>query len=366
MEPIGLYIHVPFCVKKCPYCDFYSLPYREELADRYLNALLREMDFYEEQPADTLYLGGGTPVLLGEKRIKAVMDKARERFSFQGEGTIEANPGAVSLSSLTAFREAGLNRISFGLQSAVGEELTSLGRIHSAEQAAQAVAWAKRAGFSEISVDVMLGIKGQTSQSLGATLAFIGELSVPHVSAYLLKIEPGTPYAASHMERLVPSEDEAADLYLQAVEGLARQGLIQYEISNFARPGHESRHNLKYWECREYLGFGPAAHSYYRGKRFCHPRDLQGYLLDPVGDILVTDDAPGGFEETAMLALRLTKGVDFLTLCARFHKDPAPIFRAAAPLESAGLLTVREGKIALTPKGFLVSNAVIGRLVLQD
>lgn len=366
MNPIGLYVHVPFCVKKCPYCDFYSLPFDEALADRYLTALLREMESRRGVLADTLYLGGGTPVLLGEKRLVQILKKAQDCFSFSGEATVEANPGAVSPGLLAALREAGYNRLSFGMQSAVGEELGSLGRIHSAQDAAKAVRWAKQAGFSEISVDVMLGIKGQTSQSLANTLAFVEELQVPHVSAYLLKIEPGTPYACAHMERQVPDEDQAADLYLQAVRELAAMGLQQYEISNFARPGHESRHNLKYWRCQEYLGFGPAAHSYFGGKRFCHPRDLTEYLASNGGTIEVTDDAPGGFEETAMLGLRLAEGVDMPALCARFGREIDPILDAAKPLLQAGLLTLREGRVALTPEGFLLSNAVIGKLVLQD
>lgn len=364
VNPLGLYLHIPFCDGKCPYCDFYSVCDRSD-ADAYTLALCSEMERAADgrKTADTLYLGGGTPPLLGGDNLVRLIETARNCFSFAGEATLEANPGSVDFKLLEQLRKAGYSRISFGMQSAVPQELAALGRRHTPQQAKQAVFLAKAAGFTNISADLMLGIPYQTRESLRQSLDFIAELEFSHLSAYLLKIEEGTPFAESKISVLCPEEDVVCDLYLDTVQALKEQGLAQYEISNFAKPGMECRHNLKYWRCEEYLGFGPAAHGYHAGRRYGHSRDLTSYLSAPESTVFQTEETPGSFAEYAMLRLRLTEGITLADVKERFGIDPETLRKRALPLEKHGLLTVRDGRIALTPRGFLVSNEIIARLV---
>ena len=365
MKPVGIYIHIPFCDGKCPYCDFYSVCDRSA-ADRYTVALIGEME-RQASPgvtADTLYLGGGTPPLLGTENLIRLIEAARRLYAFSGEATLEANPGSIGLPALTELREAGYNRISFGMQSAVPEELRRLGRRHTPEAVRDAVKVARTAGFDRISVDLMLGIPGQTEASLAESIGFVRSLGVSHVSAYLLKVEENTPFWRQRAWEECPGEEETCARYLQAVEALEAAGFLQYEISNFARPGQECRHNLKYWRCEEYLGFGPAAHGYFGGKRYGHTRDLAAYLACPDKTVFITDEHPGGFEEYAMLRLRLREGLR-LSEAARYGADPALLRQKAAPYVQAGLVRLGEDTLALTPQGFLVSNSLIGALVLE-
>ena len=228
--------------------------------------------------ADTLYFGGGTPSLLPPESIAELIKAVKNIFSFSGEATLEANPNTVTAKSLVEYREAGINRISLGLQSGNDTELRALGRTHSAKRGAAAVRDAAAAGFENISVDVMAGVPYQTRESLLQTLHLIASLPVSHVSAYLLKVEPGTGYWENGILEYCPEEDQTAALYLDMISFLEKKGFMQYEISNFSLPGCESRHNLKYWRCQEYLGFGPAAHSFLNGKRFYNPPDQNAYL----------------------------------------------------------------------------------------
>lgn len=362
----GIYNHIPFCATKCPYCDFYSLPARPMAMDAYLTALLAEVAAAPDGLcADTVYFGGGTPVLFGSKRLSAVLDAVSRKFRLTpgAEVTLEANPFHLPQAEYEALFRAGFNRISFGMQSAVPEELTALGRRQTPDMLRTAIVQAKAAGFANLSADLMLGIPGQTAESLSQSIGFLAGLGIQHVSAYLLKVEEGTPFAqqdsAGELPR--PEEDAVCALYLQAVEELARAGFAQYEISNFAKPGFESRHNLKYWRREEYLGFGPAAHSFWNGKRYAHPRDLDGYLASGGQDTFCADDCTDAPAEELMLRLRLTEGVD-LSAFPVGEAARERVLKAARPLEPAGLLTVNKTRIALTPQGFLVSNAIILRL----
>lgn len=368
MPPIGIYIHVPFCLSKCPYCDFYSVRYGERLADAYERSLLRAM---ETQPfgglrADTLYFGGGTPCLLGAGRLSRLLEKARDCLGLLegAEITLEANPGAVSASALKRLGTAGFNRISFGVQSAVDAELGALGRIHNAAQAEEAILAAKDAGFTRISADLMLAIPGQTGESLRETVDFLAQLPVDHLSAYLLKIEEGTPF---HKQKTaLPDEDRTAELYLECVSLLSQHGFAQYEISNFCRDGALSCHNLKYWRCGEYLGLGPAAHSFLGGRRFYFPPDLQAFLSaeQPFG-LAVQDGEGGGLEEAVLLGLRLSEGIDTGLLRERFGADCSALLRRALAPDLAGLVRAEGERVSLTPEGFLLSNTIILKLLEQ-
>ena len=256
---LGLYLHIPYCFSKCRYCDFYSAPGQRGVPRAYVDALLRELSrFAPDAPLrpDTLYFGGGTPSLLDPADAARLIAAAQPLPG--AEITLEANPETVTEDSLRAFREAGVNRISFGVQSARDSQLKTLGRPHTAKQARAAFAAARRAGFENISGDIMLALPHYTQAEFDETLELIEDGGAAHISAYLLKIEPDSAFGRTPPEGL-PTSDEAADFYLYAVEQLEHHGYRQYEISNFARPGYEGKHNLIYWDCGDYLGIGPAA-----------------------------------------------------------------------------------------------------------
>ena len=308
----GLYIHVPFCRRKCPYCNFYSIAAEPELLERYTQAVCRNLRHYAcAEPVDTVYFGGGTPSLLSPAQIAQILETAADCFTLSPdtEVTMEANPAAAAPEQLRRFRESGVNRLSFGVQSLSDSQLKRLGRLHTAQEAVETVCAAAAAGFDNLSCDLMLALPGQTPEELEQTIREMTRLPIVHISAYLLKIEPGTPFARQQIAAQCPDEDAAADLYLQAVEQLNAAGFAQYEISNFAKPGFESRHNCKYWHCEPYLGIGPSAHSCWNGKRFFVPSSAASFLEQPVQTVETEDGAPCTLEERLMLGLRLTEGV---------------------------------------------------------
>ena len=362
----GLYIHIPFCLSKCDYCDFYSFKADVETMDAYLAALKKTLRFWGSQTADrfdTVYLGGGTPSVFGAKRLTETLDTVRRSFRLTNDVqiTVECNPSSVTAELADALIFAGVNRVSLGLQSAVAAERTALGRRSTVQQAETALSLLRHSGINDLSLDLMLGIPGQTPQSLRESLQFLESTGVRHVSAYLLKLEEHTPLFDRRDTLFLPDEDAVCDLYLQAADALEDMGLRQYEISNFAVPGHESRHNLHYWLDEPYLGVGPAAHSFFGGKRFYYPRNLQAFLN---GSVPVFDCIGGDKAEFCMLRLRLTQGLCDSAFYAHFGKHlPQEMFTAAKQLEPHGLLTVRGDTIALTKAGFLVSNSVIGYLL---
>ncbi len=360
MNSIGLYFHVPFCRGKCPYCDFYSVRCTDGMMDDYTDRMIGQIQYESKKigrPADTLYFGGGTPSLLGGRRIRRLAEAARAGFGLENaEITVEANPDSVSPGFFREIRAAGVNRLSLGLQSANGAELKLLGRTHTAEQAERAVRDAQEAGFGSISLDLMLAIQLQTEDSLRRSVEFCAECGVQHVSAYLLKVERGTPYDRRRDKLRLPGEDETAELYLLACRELEQYGFAQYEISNFARKGKESRHNLKYWRCEEYLGLGPSAHSFLEGKRFHFERGMAGFLR---GDPAVPDGSGGDFDEFAMLRMRLAEGLTDEACRARFgFPVPERLKRAARRYETAGLTHCAGNGFCFTPKGFLLSDAL--------
>ncbi len=373
MERIGLYIHTPFCAAKCPYCDFYSRPLgtplqAEAALDAYVSGLLRSMDEWAARlplTADTLYFGGGTPSLLGGARLAAVIRRAEERFSLFSaapEITLEANPADNLADTLSAFAAAGGNRLSLGMQSALPQELAALGRRHTPADVARTVGDARRVGITDLSLDVMLGVSGQTVTSALCSVDTAVGLGATHISAYLLKLEAGTPYGQCPPP--LPDEDDAADIYLAVMERAEALGYHQYEISNAAKDGCESRHNLKYWDSRPYLGLGPAASSCLGGHRFTYPRDTEHFLdggepaEDPVGAIPV-----GGAEEYALLRLRLTEGLSERAFAARFGAGIPTEWRRRAAGLPPSLVTCDADGIRLTREGFLLSNALISQII---
>ena len=372
VKPIGLYMHVPFCAGKCPYCDFYSLGADEKIFDEYNTAIIQSIDCWAEKlnhPFDTLYFGGGTPSLIGADRLEKLVEAALVAFGTKVnsniEITVECNPSQVgSVNAHFDFKmlaNAGVNRLSLGLQSAVDSERRALGRNGVTADVTRALQRAKAAGITNISLDLILGIPGQTVESLKTSINYCADAGITHVSAYMLKIEDGTPFAAQKEKLLLPTEDEYCEFYLKACEELEKAGFMQYEISNFARKGFESLHNLKYWRCEEYLGIGPAAHSFIDGRRFYYERDLEGFLngYDPV-----QDGEGGSFEEYAMLALRLNEGLRERETLDRYGFGiPYQMRERAKPFIEKQLLMADVKGICFTAEGFLLSNKIIGELL---
>lgn len=359
MTSKGLYIHVPFCVRKCPYCDFYSVT-DMSLTERYTEAVKRNI-LSKNICADTVYFGGGTPSLLSAKQIYEILSSAE--ITDNAEVTMECNPNTVTAEYLAEIFQAGVNRISFGIQSLDDGELKLLGRIHNAETAVNAVNLAYKSGFCNISADLMLATAGQTAASLKNSIERLAALPINHVSAYMLKIEQETPYGRSNsIASMLPDEDETADMYLMTVEMLEKYGFKQYEISNFAQPGFESKHNLKYWRCEEYYGIGPSAHSYINGVRKACPKSVSDFIASEIQQEYVTEECGGDDEERTMLSLRLTNDGLNLELLAEEQRNE--VVKRSKPLIAAGYIVKRGERLTLTPKGCLVSNEIICQLTL--
>ena len=372
---LGLYLHIPFCRQKCIYCDFYSLAGNEGRMEDYTAALCAHLAAEAPRAAghtvDTVYFGGGTPSYLGAERLGRILQTVFAHYTVapEAEITFEANPdSAGDVSALTALRQAGFNRISLGMQSAHDGELHTIGRIHTAEQTAAAVAAARAAGFDNISLDLIYGLPEQTMERWRANLAAAAALSPEHLSCYGLKVEEGTPLFARRDAVHLPDDEAQADMYLAAVEFLTERGYRQYEISNFAKEGRESRHNLKYWMLGEYLGFGPGAHSDFGGERFACSRSLGAYLagvetgMPPLSEREVI--SPRQREsEWLMLGLRTAAGLvpaDYERRFGRAFTPYEPFLRQCA---QAGYAAFEQGRWHLTAEGFLVSNQIIGQLL---
>ena len=362
MKPIGLYIHIPFCNGKCPYCDFYSVTPDDETVKSYVAKVCEKIKA-ENRIYDTVYFGGGTPSLIGAKHISEILSCVNRTADC--EVTLECNPSDTGAEN-SAFdydlvAKSGVNRISMGLQSANDAERKTLGRRGGCDDVERAIKRAKQAGISNISLDLMLGVPDQTAESLKKSIEFCKKSGAKHVSAYILKIEEGTPFHKIKNSLILPDEDETCDLYLLAVGELEKAGFSQYEISNFSLKGYESRHNLKYWRCEEYLGIGAAAHSFADGRRFYYERRI----ADFINGVSPVDDGEGGSEEEyIMLALRLTEGLVFENYKNRFGKSvPESMIQKAKSLEKHGLVKVTEENISITPNGFLISNSIISELI---
>lgn len=379
-KTLGLYIHFPFCASKCPYCDFYSGTDGSS-AKRYTEAILLHMQDYSQSTSaydiDTVYFGGGTPTVMPVSGLLRVIDGIYDNYNLRddAEFTVEANPATVTCAGLKKLRRSGVNRLSMGLQSANDTELKALGRIHTFDEFRESYDLARRAGFRNINVDLMYGIPGQTEDSLAETLAKVVSLEPEHISLYGLRIEDGTPFAERRGSLALPEEDAECAMYFSAVEFLAENGWAQYEISNFAKPGKQCLHNLRYWNCEEYLGFGPGAHSYFGGRRFAYRRDTEAYIQNleyqgSVPDILSEDYAIKPSErlgEYVMLRLRLTEGVDSDAFAAKFGVSFEKMFGKYLPMYlENGFMENNGRKYRFTPKGMFVSNYILSAMLDFD
>ena len=378
--PLGIYIHVPFCRSKCQYCDFYSLTTKEDrLLDGYLDAVcshIREAGALAPgYLVDTVYFGGGTPSFFGADGMAAILTAVRKSFdvAHDAEITFEANPDSVSDRLLRRLRSEGFNRVSLGIQCDNDEILKRIGRPHSYEQAVHAVQRIRKLGFKNLSLDLMYGLPGQSLQDWERTLQNVLKLMPEHISCYGLKVEEGTPLYEYREYCNLADDDTQADMYLSAVEILQQHGYRQYEISNFCRKGHVSRHNLKYWNGGEYLGFGPGASSDFGGRRFAIVRDLEGYIdgirtggqvLEDVQEVPSRERAG----EYLMMRLRTVSGLDPREYEKRYLLPFGPLQKVLEKNREQGLAAKTfDGRWHLTPTGFLVSNSIISDLLLiQD
>jgi oxygen-independent coproporphyrinogen III oxidase len=375
----GLYIHIPFCVRKCVYCDFYSIS-DLSLKAGFLQALGAEIASAEpgQLAFDTIYFGGGTPSILAPKDVGSILDGIASRFRLLGpvEVTLEANPGTVDLEKLKGFRAAGVTRLNLGIQSFREANLKMLDRIHSAGQAHDAVAAARRAGFEDVGLDLIYGLPGQRREDWTADLEVALANGPEHIAAYMLSVETGTPLAeAERLGRFRPAPDEdVADLFMATSEILSDRGYRHYEISNFARceaggkNARVSKHNSKYWAYAPYLGFGPSAHSFLPPRRFWNHRDVQRYIDDmrsgrwPLAEA-ETLSADQQMLEVIMLGMRASAGVDLKGFNARFGREFLVLCGSAADdLATRGLLTLEKGRCAPTRQGMLYLNSVVAAL----
>ena len=361
-KKLGIYIHIPFCVSKCTYCSFYSSPADEAQKDRYCEKLIKELKKWGAEvsrPISSVYIGGGTPTALGGERLYKILNAVNKNFSVlpDAEITVEGNP-ADNYGEIAPFlKKGGCNRFSLGVQSANEAELSVLGRRHINRDVINAVSVLKENGIHNISADLMLGLPDSTKKTLKNSIDFVLSLGITHISAYILKLEEGTKLEAIANTLNIPDDDSVCEQYLFLSSELQNAGYEHYEISNFAKSGFHSRHNSSYWELGEYLGFGPSAHSFYKGKRFYYKNDLAEYIASPCP---IADGEGGNEEEYIMLGLRLKSGISNADFAARFGKElPKSIFEKAKKLQENGLCDIIDNSISLTDKGMLVSNTVI-------
>ena len=371
---VGIYIHVPFCLSKCHYCDFCSMQRAgEDTREQYVIRLCEEIELFADKigengyvpVADTVYLGGGTPSLLSPEQIGRILETVNGRFGIDrdAEITIETNPKSADKSKLRDIRKSGVNRLSIGMQSVHDNELKALGRIHGFADFKTTLSDARDVGFDNVSADLMCGIPLQTRESFVCSVETLASLVPEHISCYALTVEDGTNFGRRRDSLVLPDEDSVADMYADMAKILKSHGYSRYEISNFSKPKRESRHNLKYWKTDDYLGFGPAAHSYFAGKRFAHSRDIEAYLR---GESIIIDveaiSRKTAENEYVMLGMRLADGVDMTDFKCRFGRgllEAFPTISKYAPEH----VTLGDNRAAFTEKGMMVSNFILSDIL---
>ena len=355
----GLYIHIPFCKSKCNYCDFYSGNFSEDMQKKYVDKLCEEIEKWGRLntcPIDTIYFGGGTPSRLTSSQLEQIFTTIYSTFivADDAEITLEINPGD-DFHFLTTAAQLSVNRISVGIQSANEDELKMLGRRHSFDDAVKTIDFIRKVGIANISADLMIGLPNSTLTSLDKSISKILSLEIPHISSYILKIEENTPFYKSGI--VLPDDDIVAEQYLYMSQRFESYGYEHYEISNFAKPNMQSRHNNKYWLCEEYIGIGPSAHSFFEGKRMYYPQSIESFLENPS---IIEDGLGGDKFEYTMLALRLARGLVFKKYAARYGNLPKEFFDTAKKLSD--YINITNHSVSLNDNGMLLSNTIINLL----
>lgn len=372
-SPVEIYIHIPFCIRKCDYCDFLSGPSGPKEQADYVQALLREIQAVEEgegRSVSSIFIGGGTPSVLDERLLGDILKEIRNRFKVEedAEITIEVNPGTANIGKLQAYREMGINRLSIGLQSPQDRELKILGRIHNYEQFLETYQEARTVGFDNINIDLMSAIPDQTYEGWAKNLRTAAELEPEHISAYSLIVEEGTPFAARKLN--LPDEDTEYNMYEATAQILKEYGFEQYEISNYARKGRECRHNVGYWTRQDYLGFGLGASSLYGKERFANTADMKKYLENSRNPEKIREKEPSLTREDEMsefmfLGLRMTKGISKADFQKCFGCTIESVYgEVLEKYESMGLLLEQDGRIFLSREGIHVSNSIMAEFLL--
>ncbi len=369
----GIYFHIPFCRSKCSYCHFISRPWIQSDEERYQRAILLELERHTDPGStqwvvDSIYFGGGTPSLIPEHHIEQILNSCRLLFQVTKdcEISLEANPGTLSGEKVDAYRRSGINRISLGAQSFCNEELKSIGRVHNAEMIERSIIQLRKGGFSNINLDLMLGLPGQTVESWRQNLQLVIALGIPHLSVYMLDLDDDCPMKGLVESGIVslPEEDFVSDLYLETIEFLESRGLRQYEISNFAKDGHICRHNMKYWKRGPVYGFGVGSHSFDGASRYSNHAQLERYTESvlagesPVGWREVVSERQS-LSESLFLGLRLRQGVDWELLMKEYDADSlSPFEPGLQDLSTRGLIERNGSRIRLTESGMLLSNEI--------
>ena len=372
-SPMEIYIHIPFCIRKCDYCDFLSGPSGPEEQADYVQALLREIQAVEEgegRSVSSIFIGGGTPSVLDERLLGDILREIRNRFKMEedAEITIEVNPGTANIGKLQAYREMGINRLSIGLQSPEDRELKILGRIHNYGQFLETYQEARTVGFDNINIDLMSAIPDQTYEGWVKNLRTVAELEPEHISAYSLIVEEGTPFAARKLN--LPDEDTEYNMYEATAQILKEYGFEQYEISNYARKGRECRHNVGYWTRQDYLGFGLGASSLYGKERFANTADMKKYLESSKNPEKIREQEPSLTREDEMaefmfLGLRMTKGISKADFQRCFGCTIESVYgEVLEKYESMELLLEKDGRIFLSREGIHVSNSIMAEFLL--
>ena len=374
VKKLGIYVHIPFCASKCGYCDFYSLADCDRLMPKYHNALLQHIreasPQLQERHTDSVYFGGGTPSYYGARRICDIFNalKRAGRIYRSAEVTVEVNPDSVRYHDLLQLRSEGVNRLSIGAQSANDDLLRLIGRRHNWRQVVNTVKRARDAGFDNVSLDLIYGLPSQQREDWADTLSRALELEPEHLSCYGLKLEEGTPMYSYKDSPLLPGDDAQADMYLYTVETLRHFGYAQYEISNFARSGRECRHNLKYWQLQDYMGFGPAAASNVGDMRYTYVSSVAQYISGiQNGNNILADyervDALGRAAEYLMLGMRTVSGVSAKEYHNRYRSDFSPLEELLTEFQRRGWAVREDERWHFTPAGFLLSNPLIGLML---
>ena len=365
MQSLGVYLHIPFCDGKCNYCDFYSFKPKDNELDSYTDIMIKQVKAWSQKinnrVVDSVYFGGGTPSLLGTERLIRILSTILNSFKIAAdcEITLEANPSSGSNLNFIELKNSGFNRVSLGMQSVIDKELKLLGRRHSKEDVINTIKKIKDSGIDNISLDVMLGIPEQTIDSLTKTLDFCISQNIKHISTYMLSIEPDTVFGRNRERYTFADDDLQAELYLKTTEHLKDNGFEHYEISNFCISNHRSRHNMRYWQLKEYLGLGPSAHSLINNKRFYYPESIDAFEINQI----IADGEGRTAEEYIMLMLRTCDGINVSEYNDMFGEIPLKTFTKAKFYKNLGYIEISDNSIKLTEKGFLLSNTIIADLI---
>ncbi len=383
MQKLGLYIHIPFCKRKCNYCDFYSCNQLDKIKD-YIKAISKQISIeaplYKDYEFDTIFIGGGTPSLVEIEDFELLATTIKNSLNLtQGcEFSCEANPGTLTKEKLLCYKKSGVNRLSLGLQSSYDTDLEVLGRIHTYDEFVDSFNLARECGFDNISVDVMYSLPNQKTEHLLNTLEKICDLHPEHISSYSLKIEEKTPFGRIKNTLALPNEDEEYKMYISMCQMLAEKGYMQYEISNFAKESYQSRHNLKYWQSEEYVGIGPSAHSFFGGKRYYYKNELDEYILQIQNGKMPKKEYENNQEnvhvspqiskedEYVMLKMRLSSGINTDEFKSRFGKDFIKAYPEIEKYIKSGHIVFSSNNYSFTPAGFFVSNYILTDILSFD